>query len=69
METVFYANLPVRESGILPAKVFAGMGMPLSRIVGDTVAWLCLFGSILLVVVSYVFCQQRSKGQEDESDT
>lgn len=66
---VKYTHLPMRESGILPAKVFAGVGMPLSRFVGDSVAWLCLFGSILLIVISYLFCQQRSKGQENESNT
>lgn len=64
---VINSTIPVRESGILPMRVFAGMGLPLSRFVGDSVAWVCLFGSILLIVVSCVFCQQRSKGQEDES--
>ena len=62
-------SLPIRESGILPARVFSGMGLPLSRFVGDSVAWLCLFGSILLIVISCVSCNKRSKGQEDESST
>lgn len=63
------SSLAIRQSGILPSRVFCGMGLPLSRFVGDWVAWLCLFGSILLIVVSCVFCNKRSKGQENESST
>jgi hypothetical protein len=32
------------------AKVFEGTELPLSRFVGDWVAWLSLFGGILLVI-------------------
>jgi apolipoprotein N-acyltransferase len=61
--------LPLRESGILKARVFSGIGLPLSRFVGDWVAWLCLIGSILFIGISCVFCKKRSKGQKDEITT
>jgi apolipoprotein N-acyltransferase len=69
---VIKSSVTIRESGILPTRVFAGMGLPLSRFVGDWIAWLCLFGSILLIVVSCVYCDscnKRSKGQEDETSS
>jgi len=69
---VIKSSVTIRESGILPTRVFAGTGLPLSRFVGDWIAWLCLFGSILLIVVSCVYCDscnKRSKGQEDETSS
>jgi apolipoprotein N-acyltransferase len=57
------SQLSIRESGLLPAKVFAGIGLPISRFVGDWVAWICFIGSILLTVSSY---KQLGKGTENE---
>ncbi len=45
-------KLPVLESGILRVKVYKGVQKPLSRYLGDTVAWVSLLGSILLILVS-----------------
>ena len=53
-------TLPILESGYLHVQVYSGVQRPLSRSIGDGVAWLCLFGSILLIVGS---CLQRSKEQ------
>jgi apolipoprotein N-acyltransferase len=40
----------IRQHAIMYAKVFEGTELPLSRFVGDWVAWLSLFGGILLVI-------------------
>ena len=51
-------ELPVIESGILQVMVESGVQRPWSRFVGDSVAWLCLIGSILLLLGSFM---KRSK--------
>jgi len=51
-------ELPILESGILQVMVESGVQRPWSRFVGDSVAWLCLIGSILLVLGSFM---KRSK--------
>jgi apolipoprotein N-acyltransferase len=56
--------LPILEEGILPILVQSGVQRPMSRFIGDSVAWVCLVGGILLVVVS---CSTCRKGQEDEN--
>jgi apolipoprotein N-acyltransferase len=45
-------SLPVLESGILRVKAYSGIQLPLSRYLGDSVAWVSLLGSILLILVS-----------------
>jgi apolipoprotein N-acyltransferase len=45
-------ELPILENGILTTMVDSGVQRPLSRFIGDSVAWLCLIGSILLVLGS-----------------
>lgn len=57
-------HVEIRETGLLPVKVFAGTGLPISRFVGDWVAWVCFIGSILLIVSS---CVQFGKGQDNEA--
>lgn len=56
-------HVEIRETGLLPVKVFAGSGLPISRFVGDWVAWVCFIGSILLIVST---CIQFGKGQDHE---
>ena len=54
-------SLPILESGYLNLPLKSGIQLPMSRFVGDGVAWLCLFGGILLVLGS---CFKRSKNNE-----
>ena len=55
----------MRQSTIMHAKVFEGLGLPLSRFVGDWVAWLSLFGGILLIIQSSF---KRSVKNGEQSD-
>ncbi|MBC8202079.1 MAG: apolipoprotein N-acyltransferase [Planctomycetes bacterium] len=57
-------KIAVRQKAILHATIFEGSGKPLSRFVGDAVAWLSLIGGILLVLKSYYL---RSKVYEKQS--
>ena len=52
-------ELPIGEHGILPIQLHSGFDLPKSRYVGDSVAWFCLFGSILLVVCSFKKSEQQ----------
>ena len=54
-------SLPILESGYLNLPLKSGIQLPMSRFVGDGVAWLCLFVGILLVLGS---CFKRSKNNE-----
>ena len=47
-------QLPVLQSGVLSVKVHSAVQRPVSGIIGDRVAWLSLFGSILLVIGSCI---------------
>ena len=53
-------SLPILESGSLFVQLHSGEQLPLSRFIGDAVAWVCLFVGILLVLGS---CFKRSKKQ------
>jgi hypothetical protein len=55
----------MRQRAILHATIFEGLGKPLSRLVGDAVAWLSLIGGILLVVRSSFL---RSKAHEEQNE-
>jgi apolipoprotein N-acyltransferase len=52
----------IRQNAIMYAKVFEGTELPLSRFVGDWVAWLSLFGGILLVIRS-TFKRSKENGE------
>ncbi len=54
----------IRRPSIMFARVFEGAGLPLSRFVGDSVAWLSLIGSILLLICSY---KKRSKDKDEST--
>jgi len=58
-------GLPIGESGFMPVQVHSGYDLPLSRYIGDSVAWICLIGSILLIVGSYT----NGVKDKDESTT
>jgi apolipoprotein N-acyltransferase len=58
-------KIAVRQSAILHATIFEGSEKPLSRFVGDAVAWLCLIGGILLVLKSSYL---RSKVNEEQNE-
>jgi apolipoprotein N-acyltransferase len=47
-------QLPVLQSGVLSVQAHSAVQRPVSGIIGDRVAWLSLFGSILLVIGSCI---------------
>ncbi len=55
-------ELPSLESGILQIEIRPGLQRPISRIIGDLVAWLSLIGSILLVINAFI---RRSKEHDE----
>jgi hypothetical protein len=61
-------KIALRQSAILHATVIDGQGKPLSRFVGDAVAWLSLIGGILLVVRSSFLRSKEHAEQNKESN-
>jgi apolipoprotein N-acyltransferase len=59
-----HGKVAIRKPSVMSARVFAFNGLPLSRFVGDSVAWLSLIGSILLVIGS---CKKWSKDSNEGS--
>ena len=53
------------KSAIMHARVFEGVKLPLSRFIGDWVAWLSLIGGILLVIGSW---KKRSNENDKTSN-
>jgi apolipoprotein N-acyltransferase len=53
------------KSAIFHARVFEGADLPLSRFIGDWVAWLSLIGGILLLIGSW---KKRSNENENTND-
>lgn len=57
-------KLPILESGYLFVRLTSAQQLPQSRYIGDSVAWICLFGSILLVLGSFM---KRSKEHDENT--
>ena len=55
-------RLALQQSAILHTRVFEGIGLPLSRFIGDWVAWLSLIGGILLVM-----CASFKRSKENDT--
>ncbi len=60
-------NLALQQSALLHVRVFDGVGIPLSRFVGDWVAWLSLIVGILLVMRSSIKRSNKNDTTNEES--
>ena len=58
-------GITIGERGCMHVKEHSGNDLTLSRYIGDSVEWICLIGSILIIVGSYT----NGVKDKDESTT